>query len=232
MHPVIAPGEVATAGSPVGSGRSVRKGGVTCLCTARRPGDGQPQEGLAQETDKEERPMQHENTGSQRMVSVARRRQAVMRRGGAVGVLAALLLLPLGVGAVGSGDLDSSFGSNGTVTTSFGGSSFAAANAIVIQSDGKIVGAGAAGTTSGNRDFALARYLPNGSLDPSFGGDGTVLTNFGSGTMLSPSPWPCSPMARLWWPARPTGTSHARTLPWRAICPMAPWTPASAAMAR
>ena len=29
--------------------------------------------------------------------------------------------------------------------------------------------------------FALARYLPNGTLDPSFSGDGTVLTDFGSG---------------------------------------------------
>ena len=31
-------------------------------------------------------------------------------------------------------------------------------------------------------DFALARYLPNGTLDATFSGDGRVLTDFGSGS--------------------------------------------------
>jgi len=31
----------------------------------------------------------------------------------------------------------------------------------------------------GEADFALARFLPNGALDPSFGGGGFVTTNFG-----------------------------------------------------
>ena len=35
---------------------------------------------------------------------------------------------------------------------------------------------------SGSGDFALARYLPNGTLDATFSGDGKVLTNFGSGS--------------------------------------------------
>ena len=30
-------------------------------------------------------------------------------------------------------------------------------------------------------DFALARYNPNGSLDPSFSGDGKQTTDFGAG---------------------------------------------------
>ncbi len=60
------------------------------------------------------------------------------------------------------GTLDSSFGTNGKVTTKFGGSAdFTNAdliNAVAIQPDGNIVAAGRAfvGVT---RDFALARYL-------------------------------------------------------------------------
>ena len=47
---------------------------------------------------------------------------------------------------------------------------------MALQAEGKIVVAGAGGL---NSDFALARYDPNGSLDPSFSGDGKQLTNFG-----------------------------------------------------
>jgi hypothetical protein len=71
---------------------------------------------------KEDRPMQRETTGSQRMVSGVRL-QAEVRRGGGVGVLAGLLL-PLGVGAVGSGHLDASFSGDGTVLTDFGSGRF------------------------------------------------------------------------------------------------------------
>ena len=56
----------------------------------------------------------------------------------------------------------------------------------------------------GSPDFALARYLPNGTLDITFGGDGTVLTDFGSGSLDDGLvPWPFSLMARLWWPDIP-----------------------------
>jgi hypothetical protein len=48
--------------------------------------------------------------------SNAGRLQAVLRRGGGVGTLAALLL-PLGVEAQGAGDLDTRFSGEGTVTT-------------------------------------------------------------------------------------------------------------------
>lgn len=57
--------------------------------------------------------MQQETTGYQRMVSGARRLQVAVWRGGRAGVLAGLLLLPLRVGALGSGDLDTSFGGGG-----------------------------------------------------------------------------------------------------------------------
>jgi len=55
------------------------------------------------------------------------------------------------------GSLDSSFGTGGKVTTSFGGLYGDLANALVLQPDGKIVAAGTDEATSW--DFALARYL-------------------------------------------------------------------------
>ena len=45
---------------------------------------------------------------------------------------------------------------------------------MALQGDGKIVAVGGAGT----RDFALARYNPDGSLDTSFSGDGKQTTDF------------------------------------------------------
>jgi uncharacterized delta-60 repeat protein/uncharacterized repeat protein (TIGR01451 family) len=74
------------------------------------------------------------------------------------------------------GTLDPSFGTGGEVTTDFGGSD--SAEAVAIQSDGKIVAVG--GTFSfPSGDFALARYNADGSLDPSFGSGGKVTTDFG-----------------------------------------------------
>jgi hypothetical protein len=57
------------------------------------------------------------------------------------------------------GDLDTSFGGTGTVTTDFPGNADHA-YAGAIQADGKIV---VAGQTS--IDFALTRYNPDGSLE-------------------------------------------------------------------
>ncbi|HEV8623968.1 MAG TPA: Ig-like domain-containing protein [Acidimicrobiia bacterium] len=74
-----------------------------------------------------------------------------------------------------AGDLDSSFGAGGKLTTDFGG--YEGASAVAIQSDGKIV---VAGYTSGaSEDFAVARYNTNGSPDSSFDGDGKLTTDFG-----------------------------------------------------
>jgi uncharacterized delta-60 repeat protein len=78
------------------------------------------------------------------------------------------------------GTLDATFGDGGKVLTTFAPNSIDGANALLIQPDGKIVAAGS--TRSGpRRQFAVARYLPNGSLDPSFGGDGLVVTPISSG---------------------------------------------------
>ena len=76
-----------------------------------------------------------------------------------------------------NGTLDTSFSGDGKQTTDFGGSD--AANAVALRG-GKIVlaGTGSPGGTGGN-DFAVARYKPNGSLDPTFSGNGKQTTDFG-----------------------------------------------------
>ena len=75
------------------------------------------------------------------------------------------------------GSLDPTFGSGGKVVTNFFG--YQQANAVLVQSDGKIVAAGfASQTNSDGADFALARYNADGSLDLTFDGDGKVITSF------------------------------------------------------
>jgi uncharacterized delta-60 repeat protein len=81
-----------------------------------------------------------------------------------------------------SGDLDASFGTQGRVVTRFfnnspfGYSDFASARALAIQADGKIVAAGYARVLDTSTGFAVARYNPDGSLDPSFGNGGKITT--------------------------------------------------------
>src|SRR5262249_23103687 len=76
------------------------------------------------------------------------------------------------------GSPDSSFGTNGVVTTDFGKRDDAIA-AVVLPPDRKIL---AVGTTNIQKGFTyasqlvLARYLPSGALDTSFGNRGTVKT--------------------------------------------------------
>lgn len=76
-----------------------------------------------------------------------------------------------------NGSLDSTFGSDGMVTTAFGFQD--EAFAVAIQSDGKIVAAGYMydGT---ERDFAIARYNVDGTPDSTFDGDGKAVTDIGA----------------------------------------------------
>jgi uncharacterized delta-60 repeat protein len=75
------------------------------------------------------------------------------------------------------GSLDTSFSADGKLTTDFSqGEDLAWI--VAVQADGKIVAGGDA--LGGNPTWALARYNTDGSLDTSFGGDGTVTTNFTS----------------------------------------------------
>lgn len=74
-----------------------------------------------------------------------------------------------------NGSLDTAFDGDGKVMISLG-STYSAIRALALQADGKIVVAGYSYATAGKADFALARYLPDGSLDPSFGAAGIVTT--------------------------------------------------------
>ena len=69
-----------------------------------------------------------------------------------------------------AGDPDSTFGTNGIVTTAN-----TSANAAALQSDGKIVVAGSISTMQNPQQPGLLRYNTNGNLDPSFGTSGKVM---------------------------------------------------------
>src|SRR5512138_3627929 len=102
-----------------------------------------------------------------------------------IAMLAALLLLSwnYGVRADGApGDLDPTFGTNGKAMTDLivnGTRQFAFLDALAVQPDGKLIAAGTNFTA-----FVLMRYNPDGSLDPTFGDGGRVVTDFGSNVWL------------------------------------------------
>ncbi len=79
------------------------------------------------------------------------------------------------------GSLDTTFGDGGIVTTSFPGAAYV--TELVLQPDGALVAAGTSSPeTNGpiQSDFALARYLPDGRLDPAFGERGQVVSDLRS----------------------------------------------------
>jgi uncharacterized delta-60 repeat protein len=86
------------------------------------------------------------------------------------------------------GTLDPTFGDGGIVTTSIS-DEYNIGRGIAVQPDGKIVACGNAGPSS-NYDLAVARYNTDGTLDASFGTDGTVLLatsafkDFGYGVVI------------------------------------------------
>ncbi|MEZ5425079.1 MAG: delta-60 repeat domain-containing protein [Pyrinomonadaceae bacterium] len=69
------------------------------------------------------------------------------------------------------GSLDTSFDSDGIVTTDFN-STNDLGYGVAIDSQNRIIVAGRSGF-----NFAVARYNPDGSLDTSFDGDGKVTTS-------------------------------------------------------
>jgi uncharacterized delta-60 repeat protein len=82
------------------------------------------------------------------------------------------------------GTVDTSFGTAGKVTTAIGpGSRRDRAHDVAVLDDGKIVVAGFAdlGPGAGRRNFMLARYNPDGTLDGTFGGGGIVITRVAPG---------------------------------------------------
>jgi uncharacterized delta-60 repeat protein len=92
----------------------------------------------------------------------------------------------------GDGSPDAAFGTGGITRTPVG-TGEDIANAMVLQPDGRIVIAGSSVASDGRRDFALARYMSDGTLDPSFGTGGLVTTPVGPGDdiafALTLMPW-------------------------------------------
>jgi uncharacterized delta-60 repeat protein len=74
------------------------------------------------------------------------------------------------------GDFDTSFGGDGTVVSTF--SEPSSGNAVAVQPDGSIVVAGGFGL-NGPPAFAVARWLPDGTPDPAFSGDGRFTLQVG-----------------------------------------------------
>jgi uncharacterized delta-60 repeat protein len=75
------------------------------------------------------------------------------------------------------GSLDETLSDDGRVLTRFGDQRRAQANAVAIGTDEKLIVAGSAGRT-----VAVARYLPDGSLDPSFSSNGKFRARFITGS--------------------------------------------------
>ena len=74
------------------------------------------------------------------------------------------------------GSLDTTFGTNGLVSTNiYGDSEFA--SSVIVQPNGKIILVGKAENSNLINVFALVRYNQNGTLDDSFGSNGKVLTD-------------------------------------------------------
>lgn len=77
-----------------------------------------------------------------------------------------------------TGGLDTSFGTNGKVTTDFGGNETARA---IVVSGGKIIVVGSVIFPGAIHDFVVARYNADGSLDNTFSGDGRLVIDFQGG---------------------------------------------------
>jgi serralysin len=96
------------------------------------------------------------------------------------GAILLSLARPAGASPDADGDLDTTFGGTGKVTTTF--ALPAAGSAVAVQANGKIGVAGYVMDVNGSTvsaDFALARYNSNGTPDTTFDGDGTLTTDFG-----------------------------------------------------
>jgi uncharacterized delta-60 repeat protein len=89
-----------------------------------------------------------------------------------LGLILGLALGPArGVAYAADGDLDTTFGGDGLVTTNFH-NTLDEAHAVAIQPDDKIVAVGTTHSSGYDYNFSVARYNADGSPDASFSGDG------------------------------------------------------------
>jgi uncharacterized delta-60 repeat protein len=97
------------------------------------------------------------------------------------GIRALALALFLVMGLTGSavaaveGDLDKSFSGDGELVTDFNAGVGADVRDAAVDSSGRLVVVGGDGG-----EIGVARFLPDGSFDPSFGGDGDVVIDSGT----------------------------------------------------
>lgn len=98
-------------------------------------------------------------------------------------LLLGLCSLMLGLGGTAAwafSQLDATFGLNGRVAVELGVKS--SGHAVLVQPDGKIVVAGSSvGAKGGAMNFSLVRFQPDGSLDTTFNGEGSVVTSLVAG---------------------------------------------------
>lgn len=85
------------------------------------------------------------------------------------------------------GDLDPTFGGTGVVRTRFG-PTVATAERVFVQPDGGILLLATVYPAGSPGRVGLARFLPDGSLDPSFGGNGKTVVSGGSALDAALSP--------------------------------------------
>ena len=115
-----------------------------------------------------------------------------------------------------NGDLDTRFGSGGTVLTSMStvGEFDERLAALAIQKDGKIVAAGWVENPAGVQNSALARYNSDGTLDTTFGNGGKVITDVASEPNLDfINQVAVDSRDGSWWPGVPGSVFVGRFLP-------------------
>jgi len=83
------------------------------------------------------------------------------------------------------GQIDAGFGTNGSARLAYG--VLNAANAVVVQPDGKVVIAGYSNFSpqQGIIDFLVVRLLPDGRPDPAFGSNGTFIWDVAGGADIA-----------------------------------------------
>ena len=99
-----------------------------------------------------------------------------LTRRGARGLLAALMLLAAPLAAADGDPLGGGF-----APFDLGGGNADTAAAVAVQPDGKVIVLGTVATGAGTFRPALARFLPDGTLDAAFGTGGRVIDPLGIG---------------------------------------------------